>query len=112
MVDDRVTVELSARDVDRYIECVAAGMPRSHLLAGLVQHPAANLADLPGPLEDRDEAVGPHEPQGRMLPPQQGLDPHDLEVLEVVDRLIQKPQLLALERGAQVELELEALRAV
>ena len=57
VVDDAVAVELATGDVDREVEGVAAGVPGGHLLAGLVQDPAADLADLAGLLEDRDELV-------------------------------------------------------
>ena len=108
VLDDGVVVELAARDVDRDVEGVAPGVPGGHLLAGLAQHPAADLADLAGLLEDRDELVGLDQTPGRVLPAQQRLDADQGEVVEVVDRLVDEAELVARQRRAQIELELDA----
>ena len=48
-------------------------------------------------------------PSVGMLPAQQRLDADEGEVVEVVDRLVDEAELLALERRAEVELEVDAV---
>ena len=110
VLDDGVVVELAAGDVDRDVEGVAAGVPGGHLLAGVAQHPPADFSDLAGLFEDRDELVGLNEPPGGVVPTQQCFDADEGEVVEVVDRLVDETELVAFERGSQIELELDAVR--
>ena len=51
---------------------------------------------------------GCDDPTDWVLPAQQRFDADQREIVEVVDRLVDEPELVALERRAQVELELDA----
>ncbi len=84
-------------------------MPGGHLRARLVQHPAAHLLDLAGLLEDRDELVRFDRTHRRVVPAQQCFHADQVEVIEVVDRLIGEPELVALDRRPQIELEPDAV---
>ena len=83
-------------------------MPDGHLPAGFAEHPHADLADLPGLLEDRDELVRREQPFGRVHPPQQCLHPHDRQVVQVVDGLVHEAELVSRQGGPQVVLEPDA----
>ena len=63
----------------------------------------------PGLLGERDERERRDEPAGRVLPADERLEPDDPAGREVDDRLVVEPQLVALERAAQVVLELDPL---
>ena len=62
VVDQLVAVELAARDVDGHRDLVPGGRPLGALPAALGEHPAPDLGDQAGLLEQRDEAVGLHDP--------------------------------------------------
>ena len=109
VVDDGVVVELAPGDVDGHVEGVASGVPCRGLRAGLSQHPAADFADLAGLFEDGDELVGLDDASGGVVPAQEGFDADQAEVVEVVDGLVDEPELVAVERGAQLELEFDAV---
>jgi hypothetical protein len=61
------------------------------------------------PLEQRNELVGWHDPEGGVLPPDEGFDPDQGEVIEVVDRLIGESELVAFQRGTQIEFQFVAV---
>ena len=105
-VDDGVVVELAAGHVDGDVEDVAPRVPLGRLLARPAEHPAADVVDLAGLFEDRDELVGFDVAERRVLPAQQRLHPDDAEVVEVVDRLVGETELVVDERRTEVELEL------
>ncbi len=65
------------------------------LAAGLAQHPAADLGDHPGLLQQRHEVVGLHHPASRAVPAQQRLHARGAHVLEVEGRLVDEEELLA-----------------
>ena len=81
---------------------------------GLLPQHALATGGLDGPVADRDDEAGLVE-QGQELgradqpplgigPPQQGLDPDQLVVVQGHDRQVQQPELLALEGFAQAPL--------
>ena len=101
VVDDGVVVELAARDVDRDVQRCRLGHARPpSARQASIEHPVADLADLAGLFEDRDELVGLHHAPGRMLPAQECLDADQGEVVEVVDGLVDEAELVALESAS------------
>ena len=96
-------------DVDREVERESAVAPDRGLRARGAQHPPADVDDHPGLLEQGDEEVGIDDAANRVLPAQQRLDAGDRAGLERADRLVDEEELVAIERGAQVELELPVI---
>ncbi len=80
--------------------------PLGALAAGLVQHPAADLDDQPGLLEQRHEVVGLHDPARRVQPADQGLHARGDHLAKVERGLVDDEELIFGERVAQVHLEL------
>ena len=109
VLDEVVPVELEPGDVDRDAEIVAERAPAGDLRARFAQHPASDIDDLPGRLEQRDELVRLDLAERGVLPAQQRLDADQREVVEAVDRLVVQHELVLFERRAQVELELVAV---
>ena len=83
--------------------------PLGGLAAGLGEHPAPDLDDLLGLLEQRDERVGLHHTANGVLPAYERLDAEHAPRIEVEDRLVHEEELAALDRSPQVELEREAV---
>ena len=95
-VDERPVVELHARHVHVHPEAVAdehVVLPRREALGRLVQHPVVDLLDEAALLGERDDPVGPEQALGRVAPAQQGLEPRQVPVGEVEDRLVAQLQL-------------------
>ena len=75
---------------------VRAGLLEGHrVLAGALEHPAAERDDQAGILRDRDERRRRDGAAHRVLPAQQRLVAADLAGLQVEDRLVGERQLLA-----------------
>jgi hypothetical protein len=75
--------------------------PRDELLAALADDPGADRLDQPGVLGDRDEVQRRHEAALGVVPPQEGLDRHDVAGGQPEDRLEVQDELVALDRAAQ-----------
>ncbi len=88
---------------------MARRIPSRRLPAGLEQHPLADRLDEPALLGQRDELHGRHQPQLRMLPAHQRLDPAQTAVGQRHLRLVVQAQLVALHRLAQLAEQFEAL---
>ena len=73
------------------------------------QHPAPERDDQAALLGDRHELAREHDALARMAPAHEPLDGDDAALVEVHERLVVELELVALERLAQVLLELEAL---
>ncbi len=112
VVDESVALELAARDVDRNRQLGAASAPGGHLGTGVVEDPAPDVDDLTAGLQQRDEFVGLDLAQGGVLPTNERFDADRGEVVEVVDRLVDEPELVTGERRAEVELEFVAALSV
>src|SRR5665213_2133325 len=107
VLDDDVPVELSPRNVDGDDKVTPAPTPGRHLRAGLGQHPLPDFYNLAARLEEWDELIRLNLTQRRVLPPDEGFDADQREVIEVVDRLVDEPELPIGERGTEVEVEYE-----
>src|ERR1700712_1395748 len=99
-------VELASGDVDGDIEQVTSGVPRGHLDTCGQQHPASDLSDLAGLVEDRDKLLRQDDSPGGMTPTQECLDADHGQVAEVVDRQVNQDVLPSGQRSAQVEFEI------
>ena len=105
-------LQVASGDVHREPQPVPPGdrgAPGAEFPAGLAQHPAPELDDLPAFLRHLDEARGHQHARLRMPPANQGLDPEEAARAEVDDRLILDEELLVGERPADVRLEPHAL---
>src|SRR5665213_1246356 len=100
LTDEEVAVELARGDVDRHVERVAEHVPRRHLVAGFTEDPRADLANVARSFEDRNEIIGLDDAFTGVAPTQQSLHTHDGEVLEIVDGLVDKEELMTREGGA------------
>ena len=111
LVGQRGLRELAAGEVDGQAGKVDRGVggPARELAAGLAQHPAPERDDQPALLGDGDERAGEHDALARVAPAHERLDPDDPALVEVDERLVVELELVALERVAEVVLELEAL---
>jgi hypothetical protein len=112
VVGDVVVVELARRDVDRDVEGVAAGVPRRHLLACVLEDPAADVTDLSALLEHGNELVGTDQPSSWVIPAEEGFDADEGEVIEVVDGLVDQPVLVVRQGRTQIALQLGAATRV
>ena len=79
--------------------------PRAMLQAGGAQHPDAERLDQAALLGERHELVRRHQPELRMAPAQQGLEPDDRTAVQLDLRLVEEHELTLLERPAQPPLE-------
>ena len=103
-------LELQRRQVDGEAQVgLAGGVPGHRLLAGAAQRPLADRHDQARLFRHRDEGVGRHQAAARVLPAQQRLDPGDAAGGEVDLRLVEEPELAALDPLAQVVLERQPL---
>ena len=109
LADELVGVELASGDVDGDADRIPRGPPDGALTAGLLEHPAADLDDQPGLLEQGDEVVGLDDAAHGVLPADQRLDPVGGHVAEVEGGLVDEEELAFGERLAQVHLELHAV---
>ncbi len=75
--------------------------------ARLLDHPFAQLHDQARFLGERDEIVGRDDAAGRMVPADQRLEADQALVGGVDQRLVEQAELLGLDAGAHVLLELE-----
>ncbi len=78
--------------------------------ADRAEHPVADAQDEAGVLGELDEFRGRDQAARAMLPAQQPLVSDDASGRDLDDRLVEHPQLLVLQRAAQVVLELHAAR--
>ena len=108
-----LALQLVSRDVDRERErlsrralsaCQPDGLP-----ARLAHHPAAERNDQPRLLGQRNERERREHPARGMIPAHERLDAGDLARLQQDDRLIEQRELVAVDRVAQIGLELEPL---
>ena len=107
LLDEVGLVELAGRDVDRHARPrrVAERDPARDLLARLLEDPAAELDDQPGPLGERDELVGADTAALGVLPAQQRLDADDVLVGQPDLGLVLEVQLVVLQSAPQVALQ-------
>jgi hypothetical protein len=84
---------------------VAPGQPGGELRAGLPEHPRADPVDQAGVLGDRDELVGAHRAERGVVPAQQRLGADRPHRGQRHHRLEDQPQLLAVDRVAQLALQ-------
>src|SRR5216684_1308861 len=113
--DQAVLLELLGAEVDADLQGghVEPLLPAPHLPARLAQHPPADGQDEPRLLRQRDELGRREQPATGMLPAHQRLRAGDLAGRQRHHRLVVETELAALQRAAQVGLELEQLhRAV
>src|SRR5581483_5462045 len=80
----------------------AARLPGDDVGAGAAQHPFADLNDEPAFFQNRDELRGQDHAARRMLPAKQRLGAARTLGLQLELRLVGEPELLALERPAQL----------
>jgi hypothetical protein len=78
-------------------------------LAGVTEDPSPDLADLAGLFKDRDKRIGLQQASGGVLPPQQCLDANDAKVVEVIDRLVNEPELFACQGRPKLEFEFDPM---
>ena len=103
MAEEVGVVELARRDVDRHVHRSAVQTVEvGRLRACLRQHPFAEPHDQARLLGERDELDGRELACRRMLPADERLVARDLVAVEVDDRLVVEPELLA--RDALAEL--------
>ena len=105
--------ELSRRQVHRQPDFLlerARHAPTRVVAARMREHEVAEFVDHPGVLRDADELAGGHEAALRMLPAHERLEPRHPARGELDLRLVGDPQLVLVERGAQLGLELLPLR--
>jgi len=81
-------------------------VPVAHLLARGVEYPTSDFDDLAGGFEQRYEVVWGDHAEGEVIPSQQRFYPDEGEVPEHIDRLVNKPELVVVERCADVDLQL------
>ena len=82
-----------------------AGRPFGELAASLVQDERVDLADQPMLFGEGNKIFGQHNTALGMAPTHQRLDPDQRPVLQGEEWLVEKEQLLALDRTAQIGLE-------
>src|SRR5690348_7553938 len=80
----------------------AAALPLADVGARLAQHPFAHRDDEAAILEDRNELSGRDDAAGGMLPAQQRLGAAWPLALQLEFRLVEEPELAALERAMQL----------
>ncbi len=96
-------VELGRRevDVDPQGRASVLALPDAGLADGLLQHPAPERHDQPGPFGERDETVRAEDPVLRVRPAHQRLGPVDAAVAHVDQRLVLDEELAAFQRRGQ-----------
>ena len=109
VVDEARLRELTARDVDRDRRSDPARLPRLHLTACLLDDPLANLDDEPAVLRERNEAVRREQAACRVVPADQRFAVEHGAGRERDDRLVEEHELAAIDRDAQVRLDLPAV---
>ena len=82
-------------------------MPLEHLAAGAFLHPAPDRLDQAAVLGDRDEVAGVEQAALGVAPAHQRLEAGDLAAAQGDQRLVVELELVALERLAQLALDLE-----
>jgi hypothetical protein len=106
-------LQLARRQVDRHRRHRQAGrFPGAQLAADLADHPFADRQDQAGIFEDGDEFQRRHQAALRMLPAQQGFEAADAAARQVQLGLVVQQEFAALQRLAQLRLELDALGRV
>jgi hypothetical protein len=78
-------------------------MPLGHLRTRLVQDPSADLADLTGLFEDRNELVRCQQPICWVVPAQKSFNANDFQRVERINRLVHEAELLARQGRSQIE---------
>ena len=110
-LDEAGVGQLAVRDVDRHRDVLAARVlaPDRELAAGLVEHEAPERQDQPGLVGDRHELARLDHLAGAVGPAAERLEARDGAGRSLDHRLVEHPQLAAVERVAQAGLELEPL---
>ena len=85
-------------------------LPGVHLAAGLADHPEVERDDQAGLLGGGDELRRRDQPALGVLPADQRLEARDPTGIELDDRLVGDPELVALDRAAKVGLQPEATK--
>ena len=109
---DEVRPELAPREVHRHAQLRRAGvrfLPHGQFPAGLVEHPSADRDDESRLLGKVNELQRAEQAPGRMFPAQQCLRAGEPVPIEAQNGLIDQPQLLILDRPAQLGREIETL---
>ncbi len=94
-------MELATREVDREPQFGDLLLPEAQLAARRFQHPRAERHDEPAHLGVRDEVVGLHEAELRVLPADERFERDDTLAGDVELRLVMNHELFAFERFAQ-----------
>jgi len=105
---EAVVAQLHGREVDVEHERGGELAPRGELAAGLAQDPAPDRADDADLLGHGDEGQRRDHAARRVCPARERLDPDRAPALELDHGLVHEAQLVALERVAQIGLELDA----
>ena len=95
-----------ARLTDRRSGSRSVVLPGPQLAARLPQHPVVEGDDEVALLGHGDELGRLEDPEGRVVPPDQGLDAHDLGGAQVDVGLVDEEELVAVEGRDQVVVEL------
>ena len=104
--------ELAGGHVHGHGQLTVAGVrapPACRLPARRLEDPSSDGDDEAGLLGDRDEPIGGDDAEARVLPAQQRLEADDGAVVQLDHRLVHHTQLIALEGGGEVVLELQTL---
>ncbi len=110
LIHETGAAELGAREIHGHPEFLWYRddlLPRLQLPARVPEDPAAERRDQAGLLGDRDELPGRHQSQCGMLPAHERLEPGDAVRLERHDGLEVQHELVPIERGPEVGLELQ-----
>ena len=100
-------LDLARADVEGQPAGEAVAVPFAEQCRDLAHHPVADLGDHPGPLGDRDEAVGHAQAVARVVPAQQRLGADHLAGHQAHLRLEGEHEFAALDRFGQRALGVE-----
>ncbi len=110
---DITTTEQTAGDIDRDgRNRDAFCQPCLHLPTGSIQYPGIDIGDKSVLLGNRDEVARRHHATGRVLPAHQRFDRANTPGHQVVNRLVEHPQLVLLDRLTQLAGQLHPLLGV
>ena len=99
--------QLAGGQVQREPQRAASVAPRADLGEGVSADPTVHLHDEARFLRDRKERGRGQQAQGRVLPADEGLDPHCGSRLRVDLGLVDDPQLVIFDRSVQRALQVE-----
>src|SRR5260370_26100144 len=115
VLDQPRAAELSGREIDAHGARRLAGeqlLPSARLTTRFLEHPLADRNDETGLFGDRYERCWRDQPALGMLPADECFPARDAPRFQPDQRLIVNPELAALEREAQIALQLQTLHRV